>query len=115
MADLAGVCVGTFHLRSPKLSDLIKARLRGEIDACADAARDLEATLEPDDAVAEWLMPYASFMRTKKGLATALHPVDNAYADLPGYFQERRDPAPARSLHRADAVDAMRTERRQAL
>lgn len=110
VAKLAGVGVGTLYRRFPKRSDLIKAVFRREIDACADAAQDLEETHGPADAVAEWLMLYASFMGTKKGLATALHSGDDAYADLPGYFRERFEPALARLLDRANEANALRTD-----
>ena len=110
VANQAGVGVGTLYRRFPKRSDLIKAVFRREIDACADAAQDLTSTLEPADALAEWLMLYASFMGTKKGLATALHSGDDAYADLPGYFRERFEPALAGLLDRADAAGAMRAD-----
>ncbi|MEM9707623.1 MAG: helix-turn-helix domain-containing protein [Pseudomonadota bacterium] len=110
VAKLAGVGVGTLYRRFPKRSDLIKAVFRREIDACVDAARDLEASLDPADAVAEWLMLYAGFMGTKKGLATALHSGDEAYADLPSYFRERFEPELARLLERAKKANALRAD-----
>ncbi len=108
VAKLAGVGVGTLYRRFPKRSDLIKAVFRREIDACSDAARDLEASLDPSDAVAEWLMLYADFMGTKKGLAAALHSGDDAYADLPSYFRERFEPTLTRLLDRAYEADVIR-------
>lgn len=110
VASLAGVGVGTLYRRFPKRSDLIKAVFHREIDACADAARNLEASLDPGDALAEWLMLYADFMGTKKGLATALHSGDEAYADLPGYFRERFEPALSRLLNRANEASALRAD-----
>lgn len=110
VASLAGVGVGTLYRRFPKRSDLIKAVFRREIDTCANAAQDLAATHGPGDAIAEWLMLYADFMGTKKGLATALHSGDEAYADLPGYFRERFEPALARLLDRARAAKALRID-----
>ncbi|SMR71295.1 transcriptional regulator, TetR family [Aliiroseovarius halocynthiae] len=109
VAKRAGVGVGTLYRRFPKRSDLIKAVFRREIDTCADAARGLEASLDPGDAVAEWLMLYAGFMGTKKGLAVALHSGDDAYADLPVYFRERFEPALACLLERAEAANLIRT------
>ena len=110
VASLAGVGVGTLYRRFPKRSDLIKAVFRREIDACADAAQDLEASLDPSNAVAEWLMLYADFMGTKKGLATALHSGDEAYADLPGYLRERYEPALSRLLNRANEASTLRAD-----
>lgn len=110
VANRAGVGVGTLYRRFPKRSDLIKAVFRREIDACADAAQELATTLEPGDAVAEWLMLYAGFMGTKKGLATALHSGDDAYAELPGYFRARFEPALKELLDRAQQAGVIRTE-----
>ena len=108
VAKRAGVGVGTLYRRFPKRSDLIKAVFRREIDACADAAADLKASLDPGVAVAEWLRLYAGFMGTKKGLATALHSGDDAYADLPGYFRKRFEPALAGLLEGAKDADVVR-------
>lgn len=110
VANQAGVGVGTLYRRFPKRSDLIKAVFRREIDACADAARDLSETLNPREAVAQWLMRYADFMGTKKGLAAALHSGDDAYADLPGYFRERFEPALAELLRRAADADVIHAD-----
>ncbi|QDC09664.1 TetR family transcriptional regulator [Oceanicola sp. D3] len=110
VAGAAGVGVGTLYRRFPKRSDLIKAVFRREIDACADAARELEETRAPGDALADWLMRYAGFMGTKKGLAAALHSGDEAYAELPGYFRQRFEPALARLLEQAGAAGVLRSD-----
>ncbi|MCR9136783.1 MAG: TetR/AcrR family transcriptional regulator [Alphaproteobacteria bacterium] len=110
VAKLAGVGVGTLYRRFPKRSDLIKAVFRREIDSCADAAQALSEKLDPGEAVSEWLMLYADFMGTKKGLATALHSGDDAYAELPGYFRERFEPTLAELLRRAADRGEIRTD-----
>ncbi|NVK33411.1 MAG: TetR/AcrR family transcriptional regulator [Rhodobacteraceae bacterium] len=110
VASQAGVGLGTLYRRFPKRSDLIKAVFRREIDACADAAQELKQTREPRDALAEWLMRYAGFVGTKKGLATALHSGDDAYADLPAYFRDRFEPALAGLLDNAKNAGATRAD-----
>lgn len=47
ITDLAGVGVGTLYRHFPQRSDLIKAVIEREIDACADAAPALAAAHEP--------------------------------------------------------------------
>lgn len=110
VANRAGVGVGTLYRRFPKRSDLIKAVFRWEIDACADAAQDLSEQFDPGEAVAQWLMLYADFMGTKKGLATALHSGDDAYSDLPGYFRQRFEPTLADLLRRAAEAGLIRAD-----
>src|SRR5450631_3442994 len=47
ITDLAGVGVGTLYRHFPRRSDLVKAVLEHEIDACAAAASALAAAHEP--------------------------------------------------------------------
>jgi AcrR family transcriptional regulator len=93
IADLAGVGVGTLYRHFPQRSDLVKAVLQREIDACADAGPALAAAHEPGTALAMWLHRYTGFLATKRGLATALHSGDPAFDALPGYFYQRLGPA----------------------
>jgi AcrR family transcriptional regulator len=76
IADLAGVGVGTLYWHFPQRSDLVKAVLQHEINACADAAPALAAAHEPGAALANWLHRYTEFLATKQGLAAALHSGD---------------------------------------
>ena len=84
IADLAGVGVGTLYRHFPQRSDLVKAVLQREIDACADAAPALSAAHGPGAALANWLHRYTEFLALKPGLATALHSGDPAFDELPG-------------------------------
>jgi len=93
IADLAGVGVGTLYRHFPQRSDLVKAVLQHEIDACADAATALGAAHEPGVALAKWLRRYTEFLAAKKGFAAALHSGDPAFDALPGYFYQRLEPA----------------------
>jgi AcrR family transcriptional regulator len=108
IADLAGVGVGTLYRHFPHRSDLVKAVLQREIDACADAAPALAAAHEPGAALASWLGRYTEFLATKRGLATALHSGDPAFDALPGYFFERLGPALASLLEAATASGEIR-------
>ena len=104
IADLAGVGVGTLYRHFPRRSDLVKAVLQREIDACADAAPALAAAHQPGVALAKWLHRYTEFLATKRGLATALHSGDPAFDALPGYFFQRLEPALGSLLEAATAT-----------
>jgi AcrR family transcriptional regulator len=108
IANQAGVGVGTLYRHFPQRSDLVKAVLQREIDACADAAPALSASHEPGAALTNWLHRYTEFVATKQGLATALHSGDPAFDELPGYFWRRFGPALASLLEAATASGEIR-------
>lgn len=93
IAKKAGFGVGTLYRHFPQRSDLIAAVFRHEVDACADTAPVLAATHPPFEALALWMQRYAGFIATKRGLASALHSGDAAFASLPGHFDKRLRPA----------------------
>lgn len=92
IADRAGVGVGTLYRHFPLRSDLISAVFRAEIDACADAATEIEAAYPPGEALDHWIMRYTQFVGTKRGLAAALHSGDPAYEPLADYFSTHLAP-----------------------
>ena len=108
IADLAGVGVGTLYRHFPQRSDLVKAVLQREIDACADAAPALSAAHGPGAALANWLHRYTDFLALKPGLAAALHSGDPAFDELPGYFWQRFGPALGTLLEAATACGEIR-------
>jgi AcrR family transcriptional regulator len=110
IAEKAGVGVGTVYRHFPQRSDLIAAIFRREIDACADAAPVLAAQHRPGEALARWMQRYVGFIAAKRGLATALHSGDPAYATLPAYFQKRLEPALRGLLEAAEAAGEVRSD-----
>lgn len=110
IADAAGVGVGTLYRHFPQRSDLVKAVVEHGVDACAEAAPALAARYEPAEALARWLRRYTEFVGTKRGLASALHSGDPAYAALPGYFMGRLEPALGSLLQAAMARGEIRTD-----
>src|ERR1700722_11775697 len=104
IAEEAGVGVGTLYRHFPQRSDLVAAVFRHEIDACADAASVLATEYGPGEALARWVQRYASFIGTKRGLATALHSGNPVFDTLPAHFDNRLRPA-LRTLLKA-AADA---------
>jgi AcrR family transcriptional regulator len=101
ITDLAGVGVGTLYRHFPRRSDLIIAVLQHEIDECVEAAEELGASLDPWEALMGWIERFTDFVRTKRGLASALHSGDPAYDDLPQHLLDRVEPALQTLLARA--------------
>jgi AcrR family transcriptional regulator len=110
IADLAGVGVGTLYRHFPQRSDLVRAVLEHEIDACAAAAKTLAAANEPGEALTKWLHRYTEFLATKRGFAAALHSGDPAFDALPGYFFARTAPALGSLLDAAAAAGEIRAD-----
>ena len=110
IADLAGVGVGTLYRHFPRRSDLVRAVLQREIDACADAAPALAAANAPGAALAKWLRLYTEFLATKRGLGAALHSGDPAFDELPDYFMQRFGPALGSLLEAATASGEIRAD-----
>jgi AcrR family transcriptional regulator len=110
IADRAGVGVGTLYRHFPLRSDLISAVFRREMDACVDAAVELENALPPGQALDRWILRYTEFVATKRGLAAALHSGDPAYEPLAEYFSTRLAPTLGRLLAAAAAAGAIEQE-----
>jgi AcrR family transcriptional regulator len=110
IADLAGVGVGTLYRHFPQRSDLVKAVLEHEIDACAAAASALAEAHEPGTALEKWLRRYTEFLATKRGFAAALHSGDPAFDALPGYFFKRLEPALGSLLEAASVTGEVRAD-----
>ena len=108
ITDKAGLGVGTLYRHFPKRSDLVKAVFQREVDACAEAASVLAAEHEPAVALEQWIQRFTGFLKTKQGLAAALHSGDPAFDDLPDYFMERFEPALSSLLEAAAAAGEIR-------
>jgi AcrR family transcriptional regulator len=93
IADKAGVGVATLYRHFPQRSDLVAAVFRRELDACVDVAAALAAELPAAMALEGWLLRFADFVATKRGLSSALHSGDPAFNALPAYFDAKLRPA----------------------
>ena len=56
------------------------------IDALADSGSRLAARHAPEAALEQWLHGYTELLAAKRGLATALHSGDTAFAGLADYL-----------------------------
>lgn len=110
IAGKAGLGIGTVYRHFPQRSDLIAAVFRREIDDCADAAALLAEHHDPFDALRQWMQRFSAFFATKRGLASALHSGEPAYAALPGHFEARLRPALEGLLASAIAAGRIRAD-----
>lgn len=110
IAEQAGVGIGTLYRHFPQRSDLIAAVFRREMDACADAAALLAAEHPPFAALANWMQRFALLVATKRGLATALHSGNAAFAKLPAHFEQRLRPAFRELFDAATAAGEIRPD-----
>lgn len=108
IAAEAGVGVGTLYRHFPQRSDLIRAIIQREVDACVEAAATLGATRAPAEALAAWVQRLVDFVATKRGLGSALHSGDPAYQSLPNYVLGQLTPALHRLLDAAAAAGEIR-------
>ena len=110
IADVAGVGVGTLYRHFPTRADLIKAYPVDEIDAHANAAETLLASLEPGVALSQWVIAYTNLLASKPRLAPALHSGDPAFDGLRDYFWQRLGPALTSLLKAAAANGEIRSD-----
>ncbi|WP_326836143.1 helix-turn-helix domain-containing protein [Amycolatopsis rhabdoformis] len=108
ITDRAGVGVGTLYRHFPQRADLVKAVVESGIDAVADAGPRLAAAHGPDEALSHWVDRFTELLGTKRGLASALHSGDPAFAGLPAYFRRRLGPTLTALLDAAAAAGAIR-------
>jgi hypothetical protein len=63
---------------------------------------------EPAEALTRWIDRFTELLGTKRGLASALHSGDPAFAGLPDYFLQRLGPTLSALLDAAAAEGAIR-------
>jgi AcrR family transcriptional regulator len=110
IAAEAGVGVGTLYRHFPQRSDLIKAIIQREVDACVEAAATLGKTQAPGEALASWVQRLVDFVATKRGLGPALQSGDAAYQSLPNYVLGQLTPALSTLLDAAAASGEIRAD-----
>lgn len=82
IARAADVGIGTLYRHFPTRDALAEAVYRHNVDLLCQAADELSATLPPDEALAEWMQRFVSYVPSKKGLATHLKSVVSTESDL---------------------------------
>jgi AcrR family transcriptional regulator len=82
IAKEAGVGIGTLYRHFPTRDALVEAVYRHNVDLLCAGADELRASLPADEALAEWMQRFVSYVASKKGLATYLKSVVSAESDL---------------------------------
>ena len=82
IAKEAGVGIGTLYRHYPTRDALIEAVYRHNVSLLCDGADELQDSLPPDEALAQWMQRFVAYVGTKKGLATYLKSVVSAESDL---------------------------------
>jgi len=85
----ADVGIGTLYRHFPTRDALVEAVYRHNVELLCCSAEELSAALPPDQALAEWMQRFVSYVGTKKGLAPYLKSVVSAESDLFQTAQER--------------------------
>jgi AcrR family transcriptional regulator len=109
-SDACVIDGGTLYRHFPQRSDLIKAIIQREVDACVDAAATLSTTQTPGEALALWVQRLVDLVATKRGLGPALHSGDTAYQELPNYVLGRLTPGLRGLLDAAAAAGEIRAD-----
>ncbi len=110
IAEKAGVGVGTLYRHFPERSDLVKAVIEKGVDDCANAASKITAEHSPGEALDLWAQRLVDLLKTKRGLATALHSSNPAYQSLPNYFFSRLTPTLEKLLEGAKDAGIVRAK-----
>jgi AcrR family transcriptional regulator len=87
IAKSAGVGIGTLYRHFPTRDALVEAVYRSEVEALCTAAQELLVTLPADEALAEWMQRFVSYVATKRGMADALR---SMVASRVGLFDDCR-------------------------
>ncbi|MGI8523781.1 MAG: TetR/AcrR family transcriptional regulator [Mycobacteriales bacterium] len=82
IAKAADVGIGTLYRHFPTRDAMVEAVYRHNVDLLCAGAEELSASLPADQALAEWMQRFVSYVGTKKGLATYLKSVVSADSDL---------------------------------
>ena len=82
IARSAGVGIGTLYRHFPTRDALVEAVYRHNVDLLVEGAEELSSNKPPDEALAEWMQRFVTYVASKKGLATYLKSVVAADSDL---------------------------------
>ena len=89
IADRAGVGIGTLYRNFPTREALAEAAYRNEVRRLCDAAGELLAAEAPDEALAEWMDRFVTYVAAKRSMANMLQSVISS-GDSELYADARR-------------------------
>jgi AcrR family transcriptional regulator len=89
IARQAGVGIGTLYRHFPTRDALMEAVYRHQVELLCDAADDLVATRDADQALEAWMERFVEHVATKRGMAMALKSVIGKDSELFAYCHGR--------------------------
>ena len=89
IARQAGVGIGTLYRHFPTRDALMEAVYRHQVELLCDAADDLVATRDADQALEAWMERFVDHVATKRGMAMALKSVIGKDSELFAYCHGR--------------------------
>ncbi len=111
VAKRAGVGIGTLYRHFPTRDALIEAAYRRGVEQLCDAADELRAAHEGDEALELWMQRFVGYVATKRGLAGALKlSGEGEHAELFAYVHDRVRTALAALLDDAAATNRIRSD-----
>jgi AcrR family transcriptional regulator len=110
IAKRADVGVGTLYRHFPRRIDLVEAIYRNEVDGLVERAECLRSTVEPWDALVEWLVSFVEYGQSKRVFFTELHEAFEKNPDLALDSREKIASAAASVLTRAQQAGLARTD-----
>jgi AcrR family transcriptional regulator len=109
IARRAGVGPGTLYRHFPTREALLAAVYRGDIEAMAAQADEL-ADREPVEALDAWLRLQLDYIKTKRGLGSAVKTMLSADTETLAWCRDTMRAALGRLLGRAQEAGAIRTD-----
>jgi AcrR family transcriptional regulator len=94
IAERAGVGIGTLYRHFPTRETLAEAAYRNEVRRLCEAAGELLAEQPPDEALAQWMDRFVTYVAAKRSMADMLQSVV-ASSDSSLYTDARRQMAGA--------------------
>jgi AcrR family transcriptional regulator len=82
IARRAGVGIGTLYRHFPTRDTIVEAVYRREVQQLAAAAQRLLGTMQPGEALHEWMRLFVDYIATKRVIASALASIVGGTTDL---------------------------------
>jgi AcrR family transcriptional regulator len=110
IARQAGVGIGTLYRHFPTRDALMEAVYRHQVELLCEAADDLVATQDADQALEAWMERFVEHVATKRGMAMALKSVIGKDSELFAYCHGRIRSSVEMLLANAAEAGAIRSD-----
>jgi AcrR family transcriptional regulator len=110
VAKRAGVGIGTLYRHFPTREALVVAAYQSEVEHLCQAADELLASREPDEALDAWMERFVSYVATKRGMSEALGQVAASGSTVPTAAREQIGEALGRLLAAGQAAGTIRSD-----